>query len=41
MITIRIRWAGHVASVGENTNGYRLFVEKPDEMSLLGKPRSR
>jgi hypothetical protein len=27
----RMRWAGHVARMGEKRNAYRLLVGKPDE----------
>jgi hypothetical protein len=26
----RMRWAGHVARMGENRNAYRIFVGKPE-----------
>jgi hypothetical protein len=26
----RVRWAGHVARIGEKINAYRLFVRKPE-----------
>jgi hypothetical protein len=29
MIKLRMRWAGHVARMGEKRNAYRLLVEKP------------
>jgi hypothetical protein len=32
----RMRWAGHVAQMGEKRNAYRLLVGKP-----LGRPRRR
>jgi hypothetical protein len=31
--TRRVRWAGHVARMGENRNVYRLLVGKPEEES--------
>jgi hypothetical protein len=31
-----MRWAGHVARMGEKSNAYRLLVGKP-----LGRPRRR
>jgi hypothetical protein len=37
----RMRWAGHVAQMGEKRNAYRLFVGKPEERRPLGKPRCR
>jgi hypothetical protein len=36
----RIRWAGHVARMGEKRNVYRL-VGKPEGKRPLGKPRRR
>jgi hypothetical protein len=37
----RMRWAGHVARMGENRNVYRLFVRKPEGKRPLGTPRRR
>jgi hypothetical protein len=37
----RMRWAGHVARIGEKRNAYRLLVEKPDGKRPLGRPRRR
>jgi hypothetical protein len=34
----RMRWAGHVARIGEKRNVYRLLVEKPEGKRPLGKP---
>jgi hypothetical protein len=45
--TIRIiksrsmRWAGHVARMGEKRNTYRLLVGKPEGKRPLGRPRRR
>jgi hypothetical protein len=45
--TIRIlksrmmRWAGHVARIGENRNSYRLLVGNPEGKRPLGRPRRR
>jgi hypothetical protein len=36
-----VRWAGHVACVGERRNEYRVLVGKPAEMRRLGTPRRR
>jgi hypothetical protein len=36
-----MRWAGHVAKMGEKRNMYRLLVEKPDGKRPLGRPRRR
>jgi hypothetical protein len=37
----RMRWAGHVAQIGEKRNAYRLLVAKPEERTPLGRPRRR
>jgi hypothetical protein len=37
----RMRWAGHVARMGEKRNAYRLLVGKPEGKRLLGRPRRR
>jgi hypothetical protein len=37
----RIRWAGHVARMGEDRGVYRVLVGKPEGISLLGRPRRR
>jgi hypothetical protein len=37
----RIRWAGHVARMGEKRNVYKLLVGKPKGMRPLGRPRRR
>jgi hypothetical protein len=37
----RIRWAGHVARVGEDRGVYRVLVGKPEGKRLLGRPRRR
>ena len=36
-----MRWAGHVALMGERRGVYRGLVEKPDRKSPLGRPRRR
>jgi hypothetical protein len=36
-----MRWAGHVARMGENRNAYRLLVGKPKGKRPLGRPRRR
>jgi hypothetical protein len=33
------RWAGHVASMGEMRNAYRVWFGKPKLKRLLGRPR--
>jgi len=37
----RMRWAGHVAHMGEERGVYRVLVGKPGGRRLLGRPRSR
>jgi hypothetical protein len=37
----RMRWAGHVARMGERRNAYRLLVGKPEGKRPLGRPRCR
>jgi hypothetical protein len=37
----RIRWAGHVARIGEKRNAYRLLVGKPEGRRPLGRPRCK
>jgi hypothetical protein len=34
----RMRWAGHVARIGEKRNMYRLLVGKPEGNRPLGRP---
>jgi hypothetical protein len=34
----RMRWAGHVARMGEGRNVYRLLVGKPERKRPLGRP---
>jgi hypothetical protein len=36
-----MRWAGHIARMGENRNDYRLLVGKPERKRPLGRPRRR
>jgi hypothetical protein len=35
----RVRWAGHVARIGEKMNAYRILVGKPEGKRPLGRPR--
>jgi hypothetical protein len=35
----RMRWAGHVACIGEGRNVYRVLVGKPEGKGPLGRPR--
>jgi hypothetical protein len=37
----KVRWAGHVARMGENRNAYRLLVGNPEGRRPLGRPRRR
>jgi hypothetical protein len=37
----RVKWAGHVAQMGEKRNAYRLLVGKPEGKRPLGRPRRR
>jgi hypothetical protein len=37
----RMRWAGHVARMGENRNAYRILVGMPEGKRPLGRPRRR
>ena len=37
----RMRWAGHVARMGEERGVYRVFVVKPEGKRPLGRPRRR
>jgi len=36
-----MRWAGHVARVGERRGVYRVLVGKPEGKRPLGRPRHR
>jgi len=37
----RMRWAGHVARMGEERGVYRVLVGKPEGRRSLGRPRRR
>jgi len=37
----RMRWAGHVARMGEERGVYRVLVRKPEGRRTLGRPRRR
>ena len=37
----RMRWAGHVARIGEGRGMYRVLVGKPEGKRPLGRPRHR
>ena len=36
-----MRWAGHVARMGERRDVYSVFVRKPEGKRPLGRPRFR
>ena len=36
-----MRWAGHVARMGEDRGVHRVLVEKPEGKEPLGRPRHR
>jgi len=37
----RMRWAGHVARMGDGRGVHRILVEKPEGKRPLGRPRRR
>jgi hypothetical protein len=37
----RMRWAGHVARMGDTRNAYRILVGKAERKRPLGRPRCR
>jgi hypothetical protein len=37
----RMRWAGHVARMGEERGAYRVLVGRPEGKRPLGRPRHR
>jgi hypothetical protein len=37
----RMRWAGHVARMGEKRSAYRISVGKPEGKRPLGRPKCR
>jgi hypothetical protein len=39
--SMRMRWAGHVARMGETRNAYRILVGTPEGKEPLGRPRCR
>ena len=41
IISRRMRWAGHVAHMGEERGVYRFLVGKPEGRRPLGRPRRR
>jgi hypothetical protein len=36
-----MRWAGHVARIGEKRGAYRILVGRPEGRRPLGRPRRR
>jgi hypothetical protein len=36
-----IRWAGHVARMGDRRGAYRVFIARPEGKKPLGRPRRR
>jgi hypothetical protein len=41
IVKARMRWAGHVARIGEKRNSYRLLAGKPEGRRPVGRPRRR
>jgi len=41
VIKLRMRWAGHVAPMGERRGVYRVLVRKREGKRPLGRPRRR
>ena len=41
VIKSRMRWAGHVACMGEEGGLYRVLVGKPEGKRPMGRPRRR
>jgi hypothetical protein len=39
--SMRMRWAGYVARIGEESNVYRVLVGKPEGKRPRGRPRRR
>jgi hypothetical protein len=37
----RMRWAGHVARMGEGRGAYRILVVRPEGRKSLGRPRHK
>jgi hypothetical protein len=37
----RMKWAGHVARMGEGRGAYRVLVRRPEGKRPLGRPRRR
>jgi len=41
LVSRRMRWAGHVARVGERRGVYSVLLGKPEGKRPLGRPRRR
>jgi hypothetical protein len=41
IMSMRMRWVGHVACMGNMRNVYKIFVGKPEGKSSLVRPRRR
>jgi hypothetical protein len=41
ILLLRMRWAAHVALMGEVRGAYNIFVGRPEGRRLLGRPRRR
>jgi hypothetical protein len=41
MIKSRMRWAAHIAGMGEKRNEYVIFVRKPESQRPLGRTSHR
>ena len=41
VVKSRMRWAGHVAGIGEGRSVHRVLVGKPEGKRPLGRPRRR
>jgi hypothetical protein len=41
VVKSRMRWAGHVARMGEERNVHRVLVGKPEGKRPVGRPRRR
>jgi hypothetical protein len=37
----QVRWAGHIAHMGELRNGYKVLVGKPEKKMSLGRSKRR
>jgi hypothetical protein len=38
---MRMRWAWHIARIGEKRNAYKILVGKPEKKRSLGRPKRR